>query len=68
MRHTGLIRQTLLTGTILLLMTFTSHRTAAANDYDIPGAKGRFELWRNIVADKLDRALLPAMPSCWRLS
>lgn len=34
---------------------------AADPAYDIPNSKERFELRRAIVADKLDRALLPAM-------
>ena len=59
MRYTGLTRQAVITATLLL--TCLSHGTASADDYGIPGAKQRFELWRNIVADKLDRALLPAM-------
>ena len=61
MQSTGLIRRTALTGTAALLFTFIGHVTAAADDYGIPGSKERFERWRNIVADKLDRALLPAM-------
>ena len=34
---------------------------AQTNDYGIPGSKARFELHRDMVADKLRRALLPAM-------
>ena len=55
------MRLTVLTSTALLLFTVTSHGTAAASDYGIPGSKERFELRRNMVADKLDKALLPAM-------
>ena len=61
MRHTGLIRRTFYSSLAALLLAFTSHGIAADSDYGIPGARERFELWRNIVADKLDRALLPAM-------
>jgi hypothetical protein len=61
MRRTGLIKQIVLTSTTALLFAFIGQSAAAANDYGIPGAKQRFELWRDIVADKLDKSLLPAM-------
>ena len=61
MRRSGLIKHTVVTGTVALLIALSGHGTAAANNYGIPGSKERFERWRNIVADKLDRALLPAM-------
>jgi Xaa-Pro aminopeptidase len=63
MQRTSLIEQTLLAGIAVLLFTVIGYGTAAADDYGIPSARERFELWRNIVADKLDRALLPAMRS-----
>jgi Xaa-Pro aminopeptidase len=63
MQRTSLIAQTLLAGIAVLLFTVIGYGTAAADDYGIPSARERFELWRNIVADKLDRALLPAMRS-----
>ena len=44
------------------LVFLAAASSATADDsYDIPGSKERFETWREIVADKLDRALLPAM-------
>ena len=61
MRRTGLIKTTVLTTTTALLFAFTGHSTAAADDYNIPASKERFELRRNMVADKLNKALLPAM-------
>ena len=61
MRRTGLIKQTVLTTTTALLFAFTGHSTAAADDYSVPASRERFELRRNMVADKLNKALLPAM-------
>ncbi|MBT8078174.1 MAG: aminopeptidase P family protein [Gammaproteobacteria bacterium] len=46
---------------IACLVAATLSTTAVAFDIDVPGAKARFELQRQIVADKLQRALLPAM-------
>lgn len=60
-RRTGLIKQSVHTSAVALLIAFTGHDIAAADDYGVPGSQARFELWRDIVADKLDRALLPAM-------
>lgn len=61
MRHYGLTTQTFFSVTSAFLVLFAGQSLAAADDYGIPGARERFEIWRNIVADKLDRALLPAM-------
>ena len=61
MRSTGLITQLVVTSTATLLFAIFGQSEAAANDYGIPASKERFELWRDMVADKLDRALLPAM-------
>lgn len=46
---------------VSLLIAFAAQQCIAAPDYGIPGSKERFEIQREIVADKLDRALLPAM-------
>ena len=48
-----------LAATLVILAAASS--ATADDSYDIPGSKERFETWREIVADKLDRALLPAM-------
>jgi Xaa-Pro aminopeptidase len=61
MRRIRLIRQTVITGTAALLIVISGQGAAASGDYGIPGSKERFELRRDMVADKLDRALLPAM-------
>ncbi len=44
-----------------LLIACAAVDSFAAADYGIPGSQQRFELQREMVADKLDRALLPAM-------
>jgi Xaa-Pro aminopeptidase len=47
--------------TIACLLTLTFIGSTAALEIDVPDSKARFELQRQIVADKLQRALLPAM-------
>jgi Xaa-Pro aminopeptidase len=42
-------------------VTATGHSRPGTDDYGIPSAKERFEIQREMVADKLNRALLPAM-------
>ncbi len=44
-----------------LLLVADWHLASADEGYDIPGSKARFEIRREMVADKLNRALLPAM-------
>ena len=46
---------------ILTIVTAMMVGNAFAADYGIPDSKTRFEIWRSIVTDKLDRTLLPAM-------
>ncbi len=45
----------------ILILISTGQPIYADDTFAIPGSKERFELRRKIVADKLDRALLPAM-------
>lgn len=61
MRNTGLITKAVINSSVALLFTIFAQGAAAADDYGIPGSKERFKLRRDMVADKLDRALLPAM-------
>lgn len=61
MRQSASKNVTFLVTANVLLLSLSSYVNAAGDDYAIPSSKQRFEIWRNIVADKLDRALLPAM-------
>lgn len=50
-----------LTQSIACILMLACVGSAAAVEIDVPDSKARFELQRKIVADKLQRSLLPAM-------
>lgn len=60
MVHRGVENVTVKTIFVVILLSIACS-AADANDYGIPASKERFETQREMVSDKLDRAVLPAM-------
>ena len=61
MRPLSLINRMVPATAAVLFFALSGQSEAMADEYDIPDSKTRFELRRNMVADKLNKALLPAM-------